>query len=383
MSVTLDIPEPENAVRGTSPTDVRRLGGARRSVPGPHRYLTARDMRVLLEVGKVASNAIDRAGAAAEILDLLRRVTPYAAATLVTWNPLSDFHQPLANVGYPEEIISRVDGLHREDGVPDLIHDVGSPPIRWRDLPFDFRRVAVVSELFIPVGLVDGVATILTTAERRTTGSLCINTDTRRHPDDAAMEALVILQPILAGFADYLRTPSFVVAALDPAFAAAIVTASGTVVALAGRQPGAYLRLRSPLVELAAAMLRADRLIPRWLWRDHTRGWHRVRMERIENGALVAECPSSAPYELTDRELDVLTLLAGGASNPEIAGSLFVTTKTVAKHVEHVLEKLGCASRTAAAARAAAEGVLRVPVGEQGSKAASGPVMGRHVPRAA
>jgi DNA-binding CsgD family transcriptional regulator len=55
---------------------------------------------------------------------------------------------------------------------------------------------------------------------------------------------------------------------------------------------------------------------------------------------------------LTSRELEVLTMLAGGRSNQAIARELVVTLDTVKKHVSHVLGKLGAANRTEAVARA-------------------------------
>jgi LuxR family maltose regulon positive regulatory protein len=55
---------------------------------------------------------------------------------------------------------------------------------------------------------------------------------------------------------------------------------------------------------------------------------------------------------LTDRELEVLRLLAAGKSNQRIAHDLVVALDTVKKHVTHVLGKLGAANRTEAVARA-------------------------------
>jgi LuxR family maltose regulon positive regulatory protein len=62
---------------------------------------------------------------------------------------------------------------------------------------------------------------------------------------------------------------------------------------------------------------------------------------------------------LTDRELEVLGLLAAGARNQEIAVELVVTVETVKKHVTHILDKLGAANRTKAVARARELGLLR------------------------
>ena len=59
---------------------------------------------------------------------------------------------------------------------------------------------------------------------------------------------------------------------------------------------------------------------------------------------------------LTDREREVLSLIAKGKSNREIGTELFITPKTASVHVSNILGKLGAASRTEAAAIAYREG---------------------------
>jgi ATP/maltotriose-dependent transcriptional regulator MalT len=61
---------------------------------------------------------------------------------------------------------------------------------------------------------------------------------------------------------------------------------------------------------------------------------------------------------LSDRERQVLALLAAGKSNRQIADELVVVLDTVKKHVGHILDKLGAANRTQAVARARALGLL-------------------------
>ena len=60
------------------------------------------------------------------------------------------------------------------------------------------------------------------------------------------------------------------------------------------------------------------------------------------------------PDELSQRELEVLRLLAAGKSNRDIADALFISLNTVATHVRNILTKTGCANRTEAAAMACA-----------------------------
>jgi DNA-binding CsgD family transcriptional regulator len=64
-----------------------------------------------------------------------------------------------------------------------------------------------------------------------------------------------------------------------------------------------------------------------------------------------------AGFGLTDREREILVLLAAGRSNPQIAEALFISPKTASVHVSNILAKLGVDSRVEAAAVAHRLGV--------------------------
>ena len=67
-----------------------------------------------------------------------------------------------------------------------------------------------------------------------------------------------------------------------------------------------------------------------------------------------------SPEALTERETEVLQLLARGKANKQIATSLYVTEKTVKAHVSSILAKLGVQSRTQAALYAVRAGLVSV-----------------------
>jgi DNA-binding NarL/FixJ family response regulator len=76
--------------------------------------------------------------------------------------------------------------------------------------------------------------------------------------------------------------------------------------------------------------------------------------------SLVAPQPQMV-NALTDREREVLVLVAQGLSNQQIADSLVISERTARTHVSNILSKLGVASRTQAALLAIREGIAPAP----------------------
>ena len=77
-------------------------------------------------------------------------------------------------------------------------------------------------------------------------------------------------------------------------------------------------------------------------------------LERMQNEFVSLEQPDP----LTDRETEILRLMAGGYSNKEIANSLTVAEGTVKNHVSNILSKLGVRDRTRAVLKAFEIGIV-------------------------
>ena len=85
---------------------------------------------------------------------------------------------------------------------------------------------------------------------------------------------------------------------------------------------------------------------------------------RGEDGVAPRALGSASRFGLSERELEVLALVAEGRSNGEIGKALFITPKTASVHVTHILNKLGVSSRIEAALFAARSGLVSQPVRE-------------------
>ena len=75
-----------------------------------------------------------------------------------------------------------------------------------------------------------------------------------------------------------------------------------------------------------------------------------VKQATSRLNTLAASGSQAEGSELTEREREVLALIARGYTNKQIANALIVTEKTARNHVSHILEKLGLARRSEAAA---------------------------------
>jgi DNA-binding CsgD family transcriptional regulator len=259
-------------------------------------------------------------------------------------------------------------GFVWDDNAYHIMRYVDPRPLRWQDVPFNYRESYSALEIFNPAGYDNGVTTCLYTPSGRYTGGFHVSCESAEYPTDTSMEGLFIIQRLVAGLVDVLRTPGWIAASIDPLANAALIGDDGFVAPLPGRETGPHLAQEGALSQLISQRRKLGQLPARFLWRDADLRWHRVRTQMLDSGVVGVQWPCAAmPCELTPRELDVLTLVADGRSNAQIALTLAISVKTAGKHIEHIMDKLGVGSRMAAAKTALDQGYVTVAIGSLGA----------------
>ena len=112
----------------------------------------------------------------------------------------------------------------------------------------------------------------------------------------------------------------------------------------------------APADRVAGLLLGADDYVVKPFDCGEFRARLRRSLARADASKPVVMAAAEGPH-LSDRERQILSLLAAGHSQDEIATGLFISPKTVATHIQHVLLKLNVRSRAQAVAAAYRLGV--------------------------
>jgi DNA-binding CsgD family transcriptional regulator len=332
-----------------------------------------------LSLAIAAHDRLDPAQAAADVLAELCATEPIVAAALTCYDPITDEHRPLCSTGYSTPVLDYLRSpafLVRDRGYRQLVGNHRRRAQCWRDTSFDYTTTRSVTQVFGPAGYAGGATARLTTRGGSYAGDLHVSTTDAALPTRTVLLALHHAAPLLAAAVDVTRRLRLGIGvggidgvgahatgagelAADPH--AALVTTTGEVIPLS--DPAALDEAWDPSLP--------DR-VDRWRLAPHAPGdgrfrhrwrgcWWRVRLARLDRGTLVSLRPDAGAAGLTVRELEVLTLLTDGLLNIAIAHRLEISERTVAHHIEHILDKLGTGSRTSAARRAVEEGLRLLP----------------------
>jgi DNA-binding CsgD family transcriptional regulator len=316
-----------------------------------------RSLATLAEAAAASVPAPERAEA---VLAALRGLVGFDCGALSFYDPGSRRLRTLAQLDYP-------DGFDEASGTPGYRAEHErlrmlrpGRPLRFSDLPGNGATTFTATELAWPAGLRGGLGMALYAPDGRETGFLTLNTVAADRPTDRDRDLVAALGGVLGGVADAVGA-----LAVREGGARLMLSRAGSVLRLPGADTPSVLDGDADPVRLAGRLAAQGVTAAAFLWQDGRGGdWHRIELseatDRDTLGYPVAVSATNVhrPYGLTPRELEVLTLIAQGRTNRDIAQSLVVTTGTARIHVEHVLAKLGAQSRAEAAARATAEGLL-------------------------
>ncbi|MGH2908058.1 MAG: helix-turn-helix domain-containing protein, partial [Solirubrobacteraceae bacterium] len=165
-------------------------------------------------------------------------------------------------------------------------------------------------------------------------------------PSARTYHALAVAEASRAvgGAGDWLSAVDAARAEGDPYLQAyALLRAAGQAVAAGEREVAA------PMVEQSARLSTEIGAEPLLVEAHALARRARLRLPEAQSRAPAGDRDIDS-YGLTERELEVLQLVAAGRSNPQIAAELFISPKTASVHVSNIISKLNVTSRGEAAA---------------------------------
>ncbi len=310
-------------------------------------------LETVARVGAITAQDDSPEARAAQVLEELGRLIPFDAAELCTVDPITGSSQLLASTGYTDDVL---DALH-SDRFHEIMTSLALPdtgrPVRMKDLPGDPFDNWAVSDVLLPAGFSEGLTMCLRTPDGRFTGVLNLSTTSTEHPSDIARDAVAHLCSALGSLADTSQASRWLAMLLGSGSMAVGLDVEGMAVSLPGIASHPLLSQDGDLLRVA----RRSSDLGSWdsfMWPDED-DWFRVRVVPCQGDQPLSSVVSLDSVDigpLSRRELEVLTLADDGLSNAEIGEALIIGSRTVATHVEHILDKLSVPNRAAAVATA-------------------------------
>jgi DNA-binding CsgD family transcriptional regulator len=298
---------------------------------------SAEQLKVAGQIGQLSS-AASGAGRSDELLALLRAACRFDAAGIVRWDETASCHVSLTNIGYDQGLSS-----YFADGFPFTVFSErirgGRFPLRVDDAPYDFRESDAFIGEIAPRGFDDGLSAPLFLDSGDYVGMFHMSSDAARRFDDDIRDFVAAMSPMIASVVNIDEPSSDEVACVRW---------------IGIDHPPASVALAAKRFQLGQSRsLRA-------LWFEAGE-WQHIEFVRSTSAssqvaATVSQGP--APYRLTRREVEVATALVSGLPYKLIGSCLQISQRTVGKHVERILEKLDCSSRSTAASICLREGII-------------------------
>lgn len=326
--------------------------------------MALRRLSAVAKIGSLVAEALHARKQCEAILEPLHDMISYDAVFLAGRDEFTGSHAPMLTEGYNSTLLSFLSSDYQDCFSYRNAAHSGSA-MRMQDYGTRFYDTTVYRGHLKPEGYCEGVTLVLRTDCDRPVGLLTMSFRNLRGIDDEARQALTMIGPLLGRLVDMWSTGhlqelsnrsqrSYLVDAHGVA-----VETSQTINSNEGRLTEEIVEGARKLIGNTPAGFDACGYVPLL----ESSAWQKVvvRVGRHVRRpcAFVFIQQSVLPYELTSRELDVLTLAGGGLRNNEIGAVLGIRTRTVSTHIERVLFKTGTSNRTELASRVVSEGLFR------------------------
>ncbi len=323
-----------------------------------------------LDVREAARRAVWGKGGAEAVLTALSAVIDHDHASLSRWDPLLRRHVTLAG-SYPAGTTRYIEARLHDDPAFALVRHAPSTTSWWHDVPAPVRGASTgFQEVLQPLGVKDGVAQCLFSTDGRYVGILNLSTTRARCDQPAVRAVMTLLGECLAAVADPLtghHSPApGSPAPGSPGHACVVLLPDAEegdhalAVTVSGEPLPDLTETGSPLVALLRRTA-TRRTLPTTVLVPYQQRMLELHLTRQQDRTVVVCRTVPRPAALSPRELQVLAELTQGHTNREIADRLYVSPRTIATHIEHILTKLDAPNRVAAAARAVAWGLEAAP----------------------
>jgi DNA-binding CsgD family transcriptional regulator len=329
-----------------------------------------RDDQPVAEIIEIASSDSPLLERAQALLDRLDRWLPVEATWLALSDPESNVYTTVGSTGLQRTVLDYLDrpAVAQEIRLNGL--NQNRPPVSLAELSVTIDELPTWAECLIPAGFREGLGVPLFEPGGPYLGILSLLFSSGEPPSAAMRDRLTQLSPLIARGVSPMRSLLATARIVRGATSGVVLLQDGTTCPLPGLEDHALLVADSPVVKIALGALLAGQVYRSFMWPtmdgDGVTGHVRMTvLAAAEVPAFVLGTVLVTPHVdcrgLTPRELQVLGLLVDGRSNQQIAKRLAVATRTVAAHVEHLLNKLEAPTRTLAAVRAEREGCYVPP----------------------
>lgn len=323
-------------------------------------------MQQTAQIAMAVSHAAALLGSTTEranaLIEPLKGLLPFDGVWLALCDEARRGHRSVISTGWDAHTADYLDGPVLVNDIEQLGMTRSRVPLRVTDLPVAASELQTWAECLLPAGFNEGLGMCLFAADGRQIGFLGLFTESARVPSDWCRDLFAALGPTLAHAVDPLRSAITAAETVSSAIAGAILTKAGSFEMLPGLPGHPALRDGSPLFDAAIQTLNEPAnsfLLPT---QEEGCGHQRVTVMNVTDDpfsqvkGIVLLSPCEDHGGLTDRELEVLGQVIAGYNNAEAARNLYVSQRTIATHMEHILAKLDASSRTLAAVRAQKQG---------------------------